>query len=422
MRRPWVAVAVQTIGKGQAMKSQRNESNWSTRLRAGLAAMAGAVLLAACGGGGGDASAPAPVQPQSTGAVAFANGAIEGFGSVFVGGVRFDDTAATVSDEDGNARDRSALKLGMMVDIDSGTVDRVARFAVASRIRFGSEIVGPASEVNAAASTLKVLGQNVLVTTSTVFDETLAGGLNAVTNGAVLEVHGILDVAGAKVVATRIEPKAGATSFKLRGAVANLDTTARSFTINGERISYANVATVPPNLANGRIVRVALQTVPQAGVWIATRLVAAIRLPEQQREAQIEGAITAFTSSTSFSVNGLAVDASNASFPDGTAGLALGVRVEVTGSIVNGTLVAARVEIEERRDWTSRPLELRGDIGNLNTTAQTFALRGVTVWYGGEVSYQGGGVGDLSNGRRVEVTGRLSADLTRLEARRIQFK
>jgi hypothetical protein len=396
---------------------------WAPRLRANLSLAAAALLLAACGGGGSDAPPQAPAAPQASTSVAFANGAIEGFGSVFVGGVRFDDSAATVTDEDGNPRERSALRLGMMVDIDSGTVDRVARFAVAARIRFGSEVVGPASDVNAAASTLKVLGQNVVVTTSTVFDETLAGGLGAVANGAVLEVHGILDVAGAKVVATRIEPKADATRYKLRGAIANLDTTARTFTINGERIDYAGIANnVPPNLANGRIVRVALQTTQTAGAWVATRLVTAIRLPEQQREAQIEGAITAFTSSASFSVNGLAVDASNASFPDGTSGLVLGARVEVTGSIVGGVLVAARVELKERRNWDVRPLELRGDITNLNTTAQTFALRGVTVWYGGSVSFQGGGVADLSNGRRVEVTGSLSSDLTRLEARRIQFR
>jgi hypothetical protein len=398
---------------------------WATRLRRwaqGSALVASsALLLAACGGGGSDAP-PAPAQPQGHSPVAFANGAIDGFGSVFVGGVRFDDSAATVTDEDGNTRDRSALRLGMMVDIDSGAVDRNAAFAVAARIRFGSEVVGPASDVNAAASTLKVLGQNVLVTTSTVFDESLAGGLSAVANGAVLEVHGILDVAGAKVVATRIEPKAGATGYKLRGAVANLDTAAKTFTINGERIDYTGIANVPANLANGRIVRVALQTTQQAGAWVATRLVAAVRLPEQQREAQIEGAITSFTSTASFSVNGLAVDAANASFPDGTTGLVLGARVEVTGSIVGGVLVASRVELKERRDWNARPIELRGDIANLNPTAQTFALRGVTVWYGGQVSYQGGGVGDLSNGRRVEVTGSLSADRTRLEARRIQFR
>jgi hypothetical protein len=67
-------------------------------------------------------------------------------------------------------------------------------------------------------------------------------------------------------------------------------------------------------------------------------------------------------------------------------------------------------------------LELRGELGGHNSVAKTFALRGVTVWYGGTVEYRGGTETALANGRRVEVLGVLSADRTRLEARRIEFK
>ena len=69
-----------------------------------------------------------------------------------------------------------------------------------------------------------------------------------------------------------------------------------------------------------------------------------------------------------------------------------------------------------------RQLELRGEMSGLNTTAKTFALRGVTVWYGGTVQYQAGTEATLANGKRVEVKGVLSSDRTRLEARRIEFK
>ena len=64
------------------------------------------LALASCGGGvgtggtGGDASA-------------YAAGPITGFGSVFVGGVRFDDSAAAVEDADGSSRTRDDLRLGM---------------------------------------------------------------------------------------------------------------------------------------------------------------------------------------------------------------------------------------------------------------------------------------------------------------------
>ena len=75
-----------------------------------------------------------------------------------------------------------------------------------------------------------------------------------------------------------------------------------------------------------------------------------------------------------------------------------------------------------RRDGGHRPMELHGALGSLDTTAKTFALRGVTVWYGGTVVYKGGTEADLANGRRVEITAVLSTDRTRLEARTVTFE
>ena len=76
-------------------------------------------------------------------ATTYTQGVITGFGSVIVGGVRFDDSLAAVRDDDGNARNRSELRLGMMVEVDAGSVDRAAASAQAMQIRWGSEIVGP---------------------------------------------------------------------------------------------------------------------------------------------------------------------------------------------------------------------------------------------------------------------------------------
>jgi hypothetical protein len=264
----------------------------------------------------------------------------------------------------------------------------------------------------------------VLVTTSTVFDDSLSGGLAALEPGQVVEVHGILDPANGRVVATRIEAENAAAVYKLRGAIDNLDTTARTFTINGELISYAGLpaAMVPPGLTKGQIVRVLLQTGQVDGVWVATGLRGGLRLPEARREAHVEGVITVFTSVRSFEINGLLVDASQASFPDGSAGITLGSRVEVEGTVDNGTLVATKVEVEERRDMGHRQMELHGAMGDLDTAGKTFALRGVTVWYGGQVQFRDGSEATLANGRQVEVKGVLGSDRTRLDARRIEFK
>jgi len=399
-----------------------HSADWRLALAAG-ASFCATALLVACGGGGDAGTTNGTVTPAAS--VSYSQGAITGFGSVFVNGVRFDDSAATVSDDDGNPSSSTALKLGMMVQVDAGAVDNAASSAVAAAIRWGSEVVGPVGTIDTAASTVQVLGQTVLVTTSTVFDTTLAGGLSALTAGAVVEVHGILDTANSRIVATRIEPRTGATAYKIRGAIAALDTTAKTFTINGQLISYASLPSgnVPPGLTNGQIVRVRLQTTQVSGAWVATALRGGLRVPDSNREAEVEGAITVFTSATDFEISGLKVNATNASFPDGQAGVVLGARVEVHGTVSNGVLLATKVEIEERRTPEQRPLELRGTMGNLNTTDKTFALRGMTVWYGGtSVTYINGTEATLANNARVEIKGVLSTDRTRIEARRIEFK
>jgi hypothetical protein len=387
-------------------------------LLAAAAASSASALLAACGGGGSDE----PEAPTAT-ASSYTDGVITGFGSVIVGGVRFDDSKAVLTTEEGAALAAGALRLGMTVDIDSGRVDRTAASALALRIRLNSELLGPVGAVDAVAGTVVVLGQTVLVTTSTVFDDTLAGGLAALTAGRIVEVYGIPDPANARIVATRIEVEDAAPAYKLSGRIASLDTTARTFAINGQVVNYAGVpaAQVPPGLANGQSARVRLQTAPVAGQWVATALRAGRRWPESIVEAKLEGVITAFASTSSFSVNGLPVNASAATFPDGTTGLALGARVEVSGSIVAGVMQATTVEIEERRVPGPRVWDLRGEVGQLDTAAKIFALRGITVWYGGTVEFRDGTVANLANGVKVRVRGPLAADRTRLEATRIDF-
>jgi hypothetical protein len=263
------------------------------------------------------------------------------------------------------------------------------------------------------------------VTSTTVFDDSLAGGLTAVAAGAVVEVHGLADAATGHIVATRIEPESTATVYKLRGTVASLDTTAKTFAIGGAAISYAGLAdaAVPSTLAAGATVRVTLATAQVGGFWVAQSLGLKLHKPADSSVAHVRGAITGFTSATAFSVDGLAVDAGNASFPDGSAGLALGVQVDVLGTVSNGVLVASVVSLEARhRGDDDRRLELHGAITAVDATAKTFVLRGVTVSYGGTVSYVGGTEAGLVVGAKVEVKGGVGSTRTQLAAVKIKFE
>ncbi|MEO5881926.1 MAG: DUF5666 domain-containing protein [Caldimonas sp.] len=382
---------------------------------------AAAVLLAGCGGGGsaGPSSGGTGAGPSS-----FAAGPITGFGSIIVNGVRYDDSSALVLDDDGNRSSREALKLGMGVEVHGGGTsdDGKGPRADAREIRHGAEILGPVSVVDASARTLVVLGQTVRVLDTTVIDERLVGGLAAITVGAVLEVHGTLDAASNVYIATRLQPSTAAQGFRIRGIVANLDAVARTFAIGGAMISYAGIAPVPAALANGSRVKVRLQTTPVGGLWIATRLDDGSQRPDDANEVELKGTITALTSLTSFSVNGIPVDASNAVFKEGSAALALGVQVEVKGSAVNGVVVATRVAVEREGKHDTQELELHGTITAIDTAAKTLVLREVTVSYAGPgIEYRDGTEAQLAVGVKIEVKGEVSTDGTKVSARRISF-
>ena len=396
-------------------------SLFSSLRRCGAAAAFVLLTVAAgCGGvdSGGTGGAPST----------FASGTITGFGSIVVTAIHFDDRSASVHDGDGNARSRDDLRLGMTVEASGGAlfVDADGNDAsTATSIVFTSAIVGPVEANDTAARTLTVLGQPVDVASTTVFDDALVGGQAALSLGDVVEVYGNLDVATGRFAATRIERKSAAATYRLRGVVANLDASTRTFSIGGARIGYGALpaAAIPSTLANGNFVRVALAVVPGAGgVWAAIRIDDGSPRIDDRDRAKVDGLISALTSTTQFSVDGTPVDARNAQFPDGSAGIALGRRVEVEGSTVAGVLVATRVRLEDAGGPDGGEFDVRGSVASLDASAKTFVVRNVVVSYAGTVDFRDGTAADLAVGRDVEARGTLSSDGTRLLATRIDFR
>lgn len=393
----------------------------------GAVGLAAALVLVACGGGGADTAVTPAAATPTVSAAAYTSGTITGFGSIIVNGVRFDDSGAEVLDDDGGRHGSSALQLGASVEIESGSVDRTNGKATAVRIRYGSAVKGPVEAVDTAAGTVTVLGQTVSVSDTTVFESTLSGGLAAVSVGQILEVHGQYDSTAAVWSATRIDLEDATSEYRVRGAVAALDTTAKTFRIGTASIYYGSAAAVPAALADGLSVRVKLQTTAVSGQWVATSVKSGQRSVEDRAEAEVHGLITAWTSATSFSVNDLPVDASTATFPDGQSAVVLGARVEVSGAVVNGVLVATRVHVDDGSHGTSSDAaagryELHGTLSALDTTAKTFTLRGLTVDYASVTEWRKLTEASLVDGLSVEVKGVLSSDGTRVVARRIQLE
>jgi hypothetical protein len=374
-------------------------------------------LLAACGGvDSGGTGVGQSSQPT------YAAGPITGFGSIVVNGVHYDERTAEIVDDEGRLRNSQDLKLGMLTEVFASAVvtDATRSSATAAAVRFGSQIVGQIERVDVPGSRLTVLGQVVRVTGTTVFDAA-AGGLAALAAGDTIEVYAQLDVNAQSYVATRIERRWAVSLYKLRGVVSALSEADRTITVGGQLISYAAVAPADPAaaLAPGTAVRVTLRTTRVGNVWQATTLMTGIGRVADRETAEIDGRIGAVTSTARFVVNGIAVDASAASYPNGSAGVVLGARVEVEGRILNGVLLATNVKLEG--DEEEGGFELHGSLSAPDPGNMTFVVRGVTVDYSSTTRFEGGTAADLVVGRQVEVKGTLSTTGTRLAATSIHI-
>jgi hypothetical protein len=384
-----------------------------------MAALAAAVGTASgCGGvgGGGTGGFGATVN--------FTHGPITGFGSIIVGGVRFEDSQATIEDDEGGSRTRDGLKLGVTVSVDSTAVTDAGQGpqATASVVRLGSVLVGPLESVSSVS--LTALGQTVQLSGATIIDDSL-GALTSLPLGTVVEVHGAIDPSTQTIVATRVEAASQpVTSYKVRGVARNVDTAARTLRIGSSTFVFSAASDVPTDLADGRTVTLRVGTTRDAaGAWTVVRVSSAapLSVPRGDREsASVRGVVTSFSSLARFVVVDTTVDASNATFPDGS-GIAAGSRVKVEGRFLDGVLVAAKVEIDSDERVRTEGIDLRGAIESVDAAASTFRLRGATVSYAGDVEFRKGGAGDLAVGRQVRVQGEVAGDRTRVQAKRIEF-
>jgi Domain of unknown function (DUF5666) len=358
-------------------------------------------------------------------ATSFTSGPITGFGSVIVNGVRYDDTAAQVQDGDGVSRSRDDLRLGMTVEIDGGAVSitTTTSTAKASSIRYDSDLLGAVGSINVAVSTLTVLGQTVLTDAATVFDPAV-GSLAALRTNALVEVFAVFDPASLRYRATRVGPATSAAVPHVRGLVAQVDAATQTLKIANTNYGYAGAAGIPSDLAAGQFVRLRVAAgAPSSGRYTVLGFGTALRGLPDSDGASLKGVVTAFTSMSNFSVNGRPVDASSASFPNGSAGLRVGARAEVEGSVSRGVLVAKKVNLVTEDGGNNQTFEISGPITSVNAADKSFVLRGLTIGTGrSDLRYQDGTAANLVVGRSVEVKGKLSADGLRIDAFNIKFE
>lgn len=325
----------------------------SSSIRRGrrTAVAAAAALLAACSSGSGDG--PVPVGAiDGGGFTVFATGPINAFGSVIVNGVRYDTSQAEIL-VDGQPGSEASLEVGQIVRVTaSGNGSGLA----AERIEYDDNVEGPIAEIDLAASRLLVLGQTVLVTAGTSFDDDIPlRALDGLAIGDVIEVSGYVD-SMQRIVATRIELDDDGDGFEVTGFVTNLDSAAMLFNINGLTVDYSQAVLEDfdgGQPADGDLVEAEGAQLGGNGELVALK----VELKDDDfsdnipgdADIEIEGLITRFASAADFDVAGLPVTTdSGTRYEDGSeADLALDVLVEVKGSFdANGVLVADVIEFE----------------------------------------------------------------------------
>lgn len=385
---------------------------------AGLLATGLVASLVACGGGGGSS---AGVGTGGTGS--FAVGSISGLGSIIVNGVRYDDSSASVEDDDGTAGSTSSLSIGQVVEVH-GSVNSDGVSGKATRVTYYSELRGPVTEIDTGAGTLKVFGQVVKVTPTTVFLG--ASDLAGLAVGNVVEVYGLPDASGV-ITATRINREANTISayssdFRMRGVISGLSGTApnQQFMIGTVTVNLNSSTDVRGTIADGAFAKVRLdKTAAGDGSYTAVRVQIKTRTFDSDvQKAELEGLISEFTSASApFKVNGYPAQlGSSVTYEGGVVGdLADGVRIEAKGVVTGGVLIVGKVEFKNESDdggsdGSSAPFEFHGTATCSATPcaspAGSITVHGMTVQYVADgTTTQFGSRLSLSNlnGANVEV-------------------
>ena len=344
-----------------------------------LTLICAAALTAACGGSSGGAAPNASGVGTGTADPAFAFGAISGFGSIIVNGVRYDTSSASFSIDDSPGSE-SELEVGDVVLID-GTVSSSGTTGTATSVTFNDNVEGPISAIP-DASTLIVLGQTVRVNADTSFDDSIPGasfaGL-AVDN--IIEVSGFVDANG-DILATRIELKTLGGELEVTGIVSGHNAGAMTFMINALVVNYASAMLDNDfpggSITDGDLVEAKGLTINQAGELVATE----VDYEDDQvagnadDHVEIEGLITRFNDATDFDVSGFPVTTNNQTVFEGDVNnLGLNVKVEVEGDLnAAGVLVADKVDI--RRDSV---VEIEGAVDSVDPGAGTVTVLDITI-------------------------------------------
>lgn len=380
------------------------------------------LLLDSCGGTGGS------LAEGGIGGTGISNGPITGFGSIYVNGIEYDTSNAEIIVEgnsagSGDAAALNSLAIGHVVTVEGSIPDGMQ--ATATRVYFNDNVEGPIQAITVIDSVtreLTVLGQTVIATADTRFENVTFGSL-AVNN--VVEVSGLIrdnGVIQATFIGKKSDDFSDGSSVEVKGVIGNLNTTAQTFTISAVTVGYAgaDLTGLETPLADGDTVEV--KGIFSAGVLLASRIETEddLYITASTAWLEIEGYISSVVSGGEFVLNNVIVRTTTSTrYSGGTAAdLISGARIEVEGNYSNGILTAT--EIEFRDDIT-----LQAKVDSVASDNLTLAgIAGLTVSADAltEVDGAADSFAAITPGRFIKVIGKWSPGENSVIASKIEVE
>ncbi len=363
------------------------------------------LVLGGCGGGVGSGG---------TGmASGLTQGTVNGFGSVFVDGDRFDDSeVATFSETAPGLNTQTSARLGARVEVESER-------GKALRLRVDAALIGAVEALQADG--FSVLGQAVRVNADarrgpvTQFGGGYTG-LASVRAGDAVEVHAFVlrTAAGFELQATRIERRTALPEFlRVSGLVSAAGSS--GFQLGALRVLTGGAEILPAgvSLENGQTVSVlapaqSLVSVQGSSPQLHAAQVRVHVLGATGDEVATSGVVGLLDLANGrFELGGISVDYRQASVRPEAGALAEGRYVQVRGTLaLGGTLQAQTVRVLDGR--SDAEAELKGTVVGLDAATLRFQVRGVDV-DASSAEIEGCPGGNLAEGLFVEVEGRLGA-------------
>lgn len=370
-----------------------------------LASITLSLLLSACGGGSETSASTSTGTLNSSlaSSVQLASGTVTGFGSIYVDGVKLEDATAPVTRENWDGSfSNMALKLGQRV--------RVAHdgFGMASSVNVDAAVIGSVSAVDTSTSTMTVAGQIVKVNTDSTssLPVTVFGGINAAgvtcTSLSNVAANDLVQVYGSAVYnsstkvyelqATRIEAQIAGTAPSVMGTVAGIDTTAKTFRINGLLVDYSAAILVSSTstLANDLSVVVwgkpgSLSSVNGTPTLTAAR----VRLTRANTtgtttvvgKTQISGLVSKYDATAkSLVIDGVTINVATATITPTTSTLADNNFVDIKGSFgTDGVVLATDVRIRQQSTIIDTARINLGGVISSFVDSTSYVVRGVPV-------------------------------------------